>query len=178
MLNLQTRQIIKERRLQDDAWKVVTLADGQSAEDARLPYGPLLVPLAVWKASKQCLIAREYEHGTPLGIWLAPEDDVAEIAQDIDDFTVIAVHFPKFADGRGYSTARLLRERYGYDGELRAFGDIGRDQIFFLNRVGFDAFVIGEGKNAEEALAGFNDFPEGYQGDAVQPLPLFRRRVA
>ena len=178
MPSLETRQLIKERRLQDDAWKVVTLIDGEPAFDVCLPVGPLLVPLAVWKARKACLIHREYEHGTPLGIWLAPEEDPAEIAADIDDFTVIAVHFPKFTDGRGYSTARLLRERYGYDGELRAFGDIGRDQIFFLNRVGFDSFVIGEGRNAEEALAAFDDFPESYQSATDQPIPLFRRRAA
>jgi len=172
------KQIIKERRLQDDAWKVVTLVDGEAPFDVCLPVGPLLVPISVWKAKKSCLIAREYEHGTALGIWLAPEDDVAEIANDIDDFTVIAVHFPKAADGRGFSTARLLRERHGYDGELRAFGDIGRDQLFYLKRVGFDAFVIGEGRSAEEALAAFDDFPEVYQASTDQPDPLFRRRVA
>jgi len=88
------------------------------------------------------------------------------------------VHFPKFTDGRGYSTARLLRERHGYDGELRAFGDIGRDQIFFLNRVGFDSFVIGEGRSAEDALTGFDDFPETYQAGTDLPIPLFRRRAA
>lgn len=171
-------QIIKERRLQDDPWKVVQLVDGEAPIDVCLPVGPLLVPLAVWKAKKACLIHREYEHGTPLGIWLAPEDRVEDIAADIDDFSVIAVHFPKLADGRGYSTAHLLRERYGYDGELRAFGDIGRDQIFFLNRVGFDAFVIGEGRSLEETLNAFDDFPESYQGSSDQPIPLFRRRVA
>ena len=178
MRNLQTRQLIKERRLQDDAWKVVNLVDGEAPFDVCLPVGPLLVPVSVWKAKKACLIHREYEHGTPLGIWLAPEDDPAEIAADIDDFTVIAVHFPKAADGRGYSTARLLRERHGYDGELRAFGDVGRDQIFYLNRVGFDSFLIGEGRNAEEALGAFDDFPETYQAGADLPIPLFRRRAA
>ena len=178
MLNLPTRRLIKERRLQDDAWKVVTLIDGQPELDVCLPVGPLLVPLSVWKARKSCLIAREYEHGTPLGIWLSPDDDPAEIAKDVDDFTVIAVHFPKFTDGRGYSTARLLRERYGYDGELRAFGDVGRDQIFFLNRVGFDSFLVGEGRNAEEALTAFDDFPETYQAGTDLPIPLFRRRAA
>lgn len=171
-------RIIKERRLQDDAWQVVTLNDGAAPIDVCLPIGPLLVPLAVWKAKKACLIHREYEHGTPLGIWLGPQDRIEDIAADIDDFTVIAVHFPKAADGRGYTTARLLRERYGYDGELRAFGDIGRDQIFFLHRVGFDAFVIGEGRSAEDALAAFDDFPDSYQGAADQPIPLFRRRAA
>ncbi len=171
-------RLIKERRLQDDLWKVVTLSDGQSERDVPLPVGPLLVPLAVWKSRKSCLIAREYEHGTALGIWLAPEDDPAEIAGDVDDFTVIAVHFQKFTDGRGYSIARLLRERYGYDGELRAFGDVGRDQIFYLNRVGFDSFLIGEGRSAEDALAAFDDFPETYQAGADLPIPLFRRRAA
>jgi uncharacterized protein (DUF934 family) len=175
---MANKQIIKERRLQDDAWKIVTLVDGEAPFDVCLPVGPLLVPVPVWKAKKSCLIAREYEHGTPLGIWLSSGDDVAEIANDIDDFTVIAVHFPKAADGRGFSTARLLRERHGYDGELRAFGDIGRDQLFYLKRVGFDAFVIGEGRSAEEALAAFDDFPEVYQASTEQPDPLFRRRVA
>ncbi len=171
-------KIIKERRVQDDEWKVVNLVDGEAAIDVCLPVGPLLVPLPVWKATKACLIHREYEHGTPLGIWLGPEDRVEDIAADVDDFTVIAVHFPKFADGRGYSSGRLLRERYGYDGELRAFGDIGRDQIFYLNRVGFDSFVLGEGRSAEDALNAFEDFPESYQAGADQPIPLFRRRAA
>ncbi len=178
MRESRIRQLIKERRLQEDDWKVVTLVEGQPEMDVCLPVGPLLVPLAVWKSHKSCLIAREYEHGTPLGIWLTPEDNPAEIAKDVDDFTVIAVHFPKATDGRGYSIARLLRERYGYDGELRAFGDIGRDQVFFLNRVGFDSFLIGEGQSAEDAIAAFDDFPETYQAGADLPIPLFRRRVA
>ena len=181
MANSQTRKIIKERRLQDDHWKVVSLAAGQSANEAFLPFGSLLVPLAVWKARKDSLVAREYEHGSLLGIWLAPEDDPAEIADDIGDFTVIAVHFPEAADGRGYSTARLLRERYGFAGELRAFGDIGRDQLFYLNRVGFDSFVIGEEPGVAavaDALKAFDDIPEAYQGASDRPEPLFRRRAA
>ena len=171
-------RLIKERRLENDAWKVVPLNAGDDPAAVHLPVGPLLVPLAVWQACKACLIAREYEHGWPLGVWLDPTDDPAAIAADLDDFTVIGVHFPKFTDGRGYSIARLLRERYGYKGELRAFGDVGRDQIFLLNRVGFDSFLIGEGRNAEDALAAFDDFPEAYQAGADVPIPLFRRRAA
>jgi uncharacterized protein (DUF934 family) len=172
------KQIIKERRIQDDEWKVVTINDGEAPNACRLPVGPLLVPLAVWQERKLCLINREYEHGTPLGLWLAPEDDVAAIGRDVDNFTVIAVYFPKRGDGRGYSTARLLRERYGYDGELRAFGDISRDQIFHLNRVGFDSFVLAEGQRVEEALAAFDEIPEAYQAAADRNEPLFRRRAA
>jgi uncharacterized protein (DUF934 family) len=178
MPDLQSRQVIKERRLQDDLWKVVSLVDGAAPSDVCLPVGPLLVPLAVWKAKKSDLIRRQREHGTPLGVWLAPADDPAGIAADIHDLTLIAVYFPKAADGRGYSTARLLRGRYGYDGELRAFGDIGRDHLFYLNRVGFDSFLLGEGRNAEDALKAFDDFPESYQAAADQVIPLFRRRVA
>ena len=170
-------KIIKERRVQDDAWKVVTLAAGDTPRNVRLPVGPLLVPVAVWRARKAELIAREYEHGEALGVWLAPNEGPETIVEDLADFSVVAIHFPKFADGRGYSTARLLRERYGYKGELRAFGDVGRDQIFYLNRVGFDTFLVGEGRDAADALAAFDDIPEVYQGAVEQPLPLFRRRA-
>jgi uncharacterized protein (DUF934 family) len=96
----------------------------------------------------------------------------------VGQLPLIAVYFPKFLDGRGYSTARLLRERYGYRGELRAIGDVGRDQLFYLARVGFDAFLIPEGRDARDALNAFADFPETYQGAVDQPLPLFRRRAA
>ena len=171
-------RLIKERHLENDDWKVVPLTAGDDPATVRLPVGPLLVPMAVWQARKACLIAREYEHGWPLGVWLDPADDPAAIAADLDHFTVIGVHFPKFTDGRGYSIARMLLERYGYKGELRAFGDVGRDQIFLLNRVGFDSFLIGEGCSAEDALAAFDDFPEAYQAAADVPIPLFRRRAA
>jgi len=171
-------KLIKERRLQDDPWKVVTLGEHDTPRSVRLPVGPLLVPVAVWRARKEDLIAREYEHGDPLGVWLAPSEGPETIAEDLDDFTVVAIHFPKFADGRGYSTARLLRERFGYRGELRAFGDVGRDQIFYLSRVGFDSFLLGEGRNGAEALGAFDEIPETYQADALQRQPLFLRRSA
>jgi uncharacterized protein (DUF934 family) len=145
----------------------------------RLPVGPLLVPVAVWRARKAELIRRNWEHGDLLGVWLAPNEGPETIAEDLDDFSVVAIHFPKFADGRGYSTARLLRQRYGYRKELRAFGDIGRDQIFFLSRVGFDAFAVKErDDDLVEALSAFDSFPEAYQTGTDRALPLFRRRTA
>jgi uncharacterized protein (DUF934 family) len=88
------------------------------------------------------------------------------------------VHFPTFTDGRGYSTARLLRERYGYRGELRAVGDVLRDQLFYLSRVGFDAFALRQDQDAEGALASLADFSESYQASVERPQPLFRRRIA
>jgi uncharacterized protein (DUF934 family) len=170
--------IIKERGLADDDWKVLQLADNETPHSVRLPVGPLLVPVDVWRARKVELIHRNWEHGEPLGVWLAPNEGPETIAEELDDFTLIAVHFPKATDGRGYSTARLLRERYGYRGELRAFGDIGQDQIFFLSRVGFDSFVVKEtGEDLAGVLSAFDSFPEAYQAAANQPVPLFRRRA-
>lgn len=171
--------IIRERHLADDDWKVLVLAENETPHSVRLPVGPLLVPVAVWRARKEELIHRNWEHGDPLGVWLAPNEGPETIADDLDDFSLIAIHFPKFADGRGYSTARLLRERYGYRRELRAFGDVGRDQLFFLSRVGFDSFALKErDKDLADALSALDSFPEAYQTGTDRALPLFRRRSA
>lgn len=171
-------KIIQQQQIANDEWKVLQLAENETPESVRLPIGPLLVPLAVWRARKDELIHRNWEHHEPLGVWLAPNEGPEAIADELDDFTLIAIHFPKLADGRGYSTARLLRERYGYRNELRAFGDVGQDQLYFLDRVGFDSFVTKESDDdALEALAAFASFPEAYQAAANQPLPLFQRRA-
>ena len=79
----------------------------------------------------------------------------------------VEVHFPKFGDGRGYSVGRLLRERYGYRGELRAVGQVGRDHLYDLEQCGFDAFELKDGEDAQEALAAFEDFSEAYQATAA-----------
>ena len=107
---------------------------------------------------------------------LEPADDPASIS--LEGVARVEVNFPKFGDGRGYSIARLLRERHGYRGELRAVGHITRDLLFFLESCGFDAFELREGENPHEALAAFEDFSESYQASVTRPLPLFRRRVA
>jgi uncharacterized protein (DUF934 family) len=107
---------------------------------------------------------------------LEPGDDPAGVADRLATAARVEVNFPAFADGRGYSIARLLRERYGYQGELRAVGDVLRDQIFYLSRVGFDAFLLREDQDAEEALAALHDFSEVYQASVERPQPLFRRR--
>ena len=91
-------------------------------------------------------------------------------------FPLIAVNFPKFGDGRGYSIARLLRERYGFKGELRAIGDVLHDHLFFMSQCGFDAFALREDQDAQEALSVFGTFSDGYQTSALRPVPLFRRR--
>ena len=109
-------------------------------------------------------------------IRLEPADDPASVAGSLAGVTRVEVNFPKFGDGRGYSIGRLLRERYGYKGELRAVGQITRDHLFFLESCGFDAFELREGEDAQEALAAFDVFSESYQASPKYPQPLFRRR--
>ena len=108
---------------------------------------------------------------------LEPQDDPAAFADRIVSAARIEVNFPKFGDGRGFSIARLLRERYGYKGELRAVGEVARDHLYYMEQCGFDAFLLRDGEDVEEALAAFDDFSEAYQATAAQPVPLFRRRA-
>jgi uncharacterized protein (DUF934 family) len=107
---------------------------------------------------------------------LEPTDDPASVVERFERIARIEVNFPKFGDGRGYSIARLLRERYGYKGELRAVGWVVRDHLLYMENCGFDAFLLREGEDPVEALTGFKDFSESYQASVTNPLPLFRRR--
>ena len=163
--------VIRNRQVEPDPWRVVGLADGEKV--AELPEGPVLVPLATWKERRAELAARG-----EIGVWLAPEDDPAQLAADLGALAIVAVHFPKYGDGRGYSTGMLLRTRHGYKGELRAFGDVARDHLYFLARVGFDSFRLAEPRDPHAALAAFGEFSVHYQGSVDDPVPLFRRRAA
>jgi uncharacterized protein (DUF934 family) len=94
---------------------------------------------------------------------LEPADDPEKYREALHDAVRVEVHFPKFGDGRGFSLARLLRQRYGYRGELRAVGHITRDLLLYMERVGFDAYELREGEDAGEALGSFGDFSAAYQ---------------
>jgi uncharacterized protein (DUF934 family) len=112
------------------------------------------------------------------GLLLTTADSVELVAVLLDRLSVIAIEFPNFTDGRGYSMARLLRERYGFKGEIRAVGEVLRDTLFYLSRCGFDGFVLSDQSTLQEALEGFSDFSDGYQASVERPQPLFRRRAA
>jgi uncharacterized protein (DUF934 family) len=170
-------QIIKNRAIVEDSWTVVRAAeDGALPEVAALPAGKVIVPLALWQAQREALVASRSKE--ELGVWLAPDSEPADIAGDFNEVALIAVDFPVFRDGRGYSTARLLRERYGYKGELRAIGDVLRDQLRFYERCGFDAYALRADKDLHDALNAFTEFTVQYQGAFDEPSPLFRRRLA
>jgi uncharacterized protein (DUF934 family) len=166
-------RVIRHGRVGDERWKFLGV-DAAEPVPAELPAGPIAVPLAAWKGRRAEFIARR----EPVGVWLAPSDEPAELARDLVHLSLVAVHFPKFADGRGYSTAALLRTRHGYRGELRAFGDVGRDQLNELRRSGFDAFSLAPHRDPEAALAGLVAFKLPYQGAVDDPVPLFRKRLA
>ena len=167
-------KLIKNRQITDDNWQVMDLAEDDTPEGAAVPEGPVLVPLTVWLAQRDALAARD-----DVGVWLAGDEEPGELADDIGRLPLIAVNFPKFADGRGYSIAVLLRSRYGYSGELRAIGDVLRDQFNYLSRCGFDALQPREGRYSdaelEAAWANFDDFKEPYQASVKPQNPLFRR---
>jgi uncharacterized protein (DUF934 family) len=151
-------KLIRNGRVVTDEWKTLTLTEGDTPQSVRLPVGPVLVPLSVWQARRAELIHREYEHGWPLGVWLSAEEDAEAIGRDIDDFTVIAVEFDKFSDGKSYSTARLLRQCYGYKGELRAIGDVPSDRLTYQHQVGFDAFAVRANQKIGTILSDLFDF--------------------
>lgn len=153
-------RLIKSGQVVSNEWKVLRLADGEAAQDVRLPVGQVLVPLQVWKARRRELIHREYEHGWALGIWLAADENLQGIECDIDDFSVVAVEFDKFSDGNGYLVPRLLRERYGYQGELRAMGDVPEDSLFYLHQIGFDTVELGVDDLVESAFSRRFDFSQ------------------
>lgn len=132
-------------------------------EDGFVPDFPadadLIVPTAVLKRRAEELFSRR----GATGALLETNEDPWAIATQLDRLPLIAVRFSKFSDGRGHSIARLLRERYSYRGELRAIGDVLRDQLLFLQRCGFDSFELREDQDAAEAASAFDELPVTYQ---------------
>jgi len=137
--------------------------------------GKILVPLTIWQARKAELQSRLA--AGELGIILAT-NETAEALQaeftDLNTLPLIAVFVERFADGRIFTLGNWLRTRFGFKNELRAIGDVLRDQLFFHKRAGFNSFLIRADRSAEDALASLNDFSQPYQG-GVADVPVWRR---
>jgi uncharacterized protein (DUF934 family) len=161
-------RLIKDRAIVEDTWRRAAL--GEAISDA----GDLLVPVARFREQPEAWLGRTGR----LGLLVPTNEEPESLAGVLGKLALVAVEFASFHDGRGYSLARLLRERYGFSGELRAVGYVLRDQLFYLERVGFNAFELAPGKSLESALEAFEDFSVTYQGAADDPRPLFRRRAA
>ncbi|HKB82001.1 MAG TPA: DUF934 domain-containing protein [Burkholderiales bacterium] len=158
--------ILRDTVVADD-WQVV-----RPGADAPLvlPAGRVIVPLAAWLEQQSALAARR-----DVGVWLSGTDDPAKLAPSLASLSLVAIDFPKFTDGRGYSIAYLLRSRFGYRGELRAIGDVLPDQLFYMKRVGFDAFAVRADKDIRQALQSLRPFTDSYQGSWDNAVPAFRR---
>lgn len=157
-------KLIKDSAIIEDSWQLVP------DDNAQIPDGAVIVPLSVWRERKE-----ELAHRDELGIWLDSDESPREIADSIEQFQLIAINFPAFADGRGFTYARELREQLNFNGELRAIGSFMRDQLYYLQRCGFNAFCL-EGTDIEAAISSLKDFSNNYQAATDQPAPLFRRR--
>ncbi len=155
--------IIKNGAIVADSWL--------RSEGLRADQQAYYLPLAQWLDNQERLLGQAH-----VGVLLAPNDDPQALKAVLAQIPLIAIDFPKFADGRGFSIGRVLRERLGYGGELRAVGTVLPDQVFFLTRLGFNAFEIAE-ERLNDALALLKPFSEPYQA-APDQAPLFRRRAA
>jgi len=162
--------IIKNKTVVADDWQVLRLSENDTPDSVVIPSGKVIVPLKVWQAQRETLVSR-----ANLAVWLNTDERAEELKEDVEKFAVIAVNFPKFADGRAYSLAHHLRVRLGYRGELRAIGDVLRDQLFYMQRVGFDAFEVRADKDIQAAVKSLNDFSLSYQASVDEAQPLFRR---
>lgn len=160
------RKLIKDGAIADDTYSL--LENGSDLPDQQ----DILVPLALWDEVKSKL----GQHSGKVGLLVVGETEPSEFADDLATLDLIAIDFPAFKDGRGYSLARILRERLGFKGELRATGDVLRDQLFYLHRCGFNSFATREDRSIEDALNGLKDFSVTYQADVHQSKPIYQRR--
>ncbi|MCB1672512.1 MAG: DUF934 domain-containing protein [Gammaproteobacteria bacterium] len=165
------QKLIKNGSLVDDQWVLIKQASDAGILQA-LPGRDLIVPHRFWKFFQDD-IANYWGQVT---IWLDSDERVTDIREPLESFPLIGLNFPVFSDGRSYTNARELRENLGYQGEIRALGDVLRDQLYYMHRCGFDAYSLRHDQDPDECLQAFDDFATGYQASIDQPQPLFRRR--
>lgn len=155
----------------DDRWTILKDATGTDVLQV-IPGKNLIVPLQYWKTYDQELA----DYAGEIAIWLDSHETVSEIGEKLHELPLVALNFPVFADGRSYTNARELREHLKYSGEIRAIGDVLRDQLYYMSRCGFDAYNLRHDQDLDACLQAFGDFKTGYQASIAEPTPLFRRR--
>jgi uncharacterized protein (DUF934 family) len=152
--------------LPKDRWHNLGGEDGPPVSINADPY--LLLDVAQWHAARA-----QWPADVPVGLRLANDQDVEDIAADLPHFALVALHFPKWIDGRAYSQARLLRSRYRFKGEVRATGEVLVDMVPLLARTGFDAAVLRADQSIDAAERALGFFAGHYQGDTRDNRPLF-----
>ncbi|MBY6210742.1 DUF934 domain-containing protein [Microbulbifer agarilyticus] len=166
-------QLIIDGEVADNQWNLLPLTGEEEITADKLAAGKIILPASVWLTLREALQDRQQE----IGVWLDSDETADLIGEYASELPLIAAHFPAFTDGRGFTAARLLRERYGFTGEMRAVGNFIRDQLTYLTRCGFNAFAF----QGEQPLSGLTeslrDFSDSYQAAVDQPLPIHRRRA-
>jgi uncharacterized protein (DUF934 family) len=157
-------------RVVADDWRIVERA--ARWDDLADDLSGAVLPLALALEQPERVV-----RGGRVGIWLEPADEPERAVPFFESVQLIGVQFPKFTDGRGYSTAVLLRSRHGWRGELRALGDVLHDQLFALRRVGFDSFALRADRDPAHALRAFGTFSNVYQGSVDRPPPHLCRET-
>ena len=145
--------LIKDHQVCENIWRDVSEAGPVEAD------GPIIVSVDQWRAHRDLLDQRN----APLGLRLRPDQPPAIVADDLARFALVALEFPSLTDGRAFSHARLLRERHGFQGEIRAVGEVLQDQMFFMRRCGFDSYELAQGRDAAGAIGALTDFSVAYQ---------------
>ena len=158
------RRLLRDRQIVIDEWLYVAEAAGDTS-------APLIVTFDQWQMEPDTWIAR----GSRLGVVLSPAHEVERLAPDLSRFVLVAAEFSGPSEGRGYTQARLLRERWNFRGELRATGYVRRDQLFFMARCGFNSFELPEA-DIEEAHTAFSTFSAAYQPSNDSGLAVKLRR--
>jgi uncharacterized protein (DUF934 family) len=159
-------------QLLDNGWQLQP-RDATLEQVLESTAGQLLVNVALWLEAKDVLLAS----GKQFALWLDSDQPLTLLAETLPQVALVALNFPGFMDGRSYSKAVKLRCQYGFTGEIRAIGDVLRDQLFYMKRCGFSTFDLKDSVKLEEARRAFADFSTNYQSTVEEPLPLFRRRA-
>ncbi|MBN0988613.1 DUF934 domain-containing protein [Amphritea pacifica] len=157
--------LLINRAVTEDSWLLVDEADFSAhlSED-------IVVPYELFAEHSEALLSAEGK----LGVRINGDQDLNLLLQHLDKLALIAVEFPAFTDGRGFSFARILR-RSGFAGQLRAEGDVTRDRLEYMERCGFDAFAIPADRYSDDITSAFGEIPVHYQGCADDERPIFRQ---
>lgn len=160
--------LIKNNSIASDDWQLI---DSKECQFADLPEGKVIVPLKLWQQYQQELTSRG-----DFGVWLDSDEPASELGTAAAGLALVAINFPVFSDGRGYSYARNLRSCFNFNGELRAIGDVLLDQLFYLKQVGFDSFALRDDQKADQAVEKLQSFKYSYQSTVERPTPVFQSR--
>ncbi len=158
-------KILKNRQVIQDTWRTL------SADEA-LTDGDLIIPFEQWLSESKAL----QSHSGKIGVLISSDTNIQRVIENLNHFALVALNFPKYTDGTCFSYAYLLRERHKFSGELRAVGDIFRDQFAYLERCGFDAIQLEDEEALENGKLAFDEIPIHYQSSADKAEPLYRIR--